>query len=247
MRIFHLTVLSRMAVYLSPATLMRVQVQNTMSPAWGRYHPHQSDMRASQNHLGSAPFPLHLSSSPCLERSLFLALQERKFQPGMALRLNPALGQKQPHLRASRSWLLRLYEESAYHVSHKAPEPTHVTYMLAINEGDSVWAITTSYSIFRILYDFLKIVSLSGCVWVCTYMHVSWHTYRERSGNNLWKSVFSLHHMNAKDWNQVIRLGGKHPYLLSNLAGPVFCLFPLEIFSCYAIQTGSKLMETLLP
>lgn len=90
--------------------------------------------------LGSALFPLHHSFSPCLERSLFPALikwarpfQERKFQPGMALRLNPTLGQKQPHLRASSSWLLRLYEESKsimYLIKHLSQ---HMCYIYVSN------------------------------------------------------------------------------------------------------------------
>lgn len=35
-------------------------------------------------------------------------------------------------------------------------------------------------------------------------------------------SVLSLYHMDHKDSTQVIRLGGKHIYLLSHLAGPTF-------------------------
>lgn len=53
---------------------------------------------------------------------------------------------------------------------------------------------------------------------MCTYLHVS--LYVCGSQNNLWVLVIFFHHVGSRNWNQVIRLGVKYLYPLSDLLRP---------------------------
>lgn len=50
-------------------------------------------------------------------------------------------------------------------------------------------------------------------------MHV--HTYMWRSEDNVWELLF-FYHVGPRHQAQVVRLGSKSLYLLSNLSGSVF-------------------------
>lgn len=57
---------------------------------------------------------------------------------------------------------------------------------------------------------------MGTCVSLWLSIWCSVHVVREQ----LWEPVLSLDHVVSRDWNQVIRLGNKHLYLQSHLAGP---------------------------
>lgn len=66
---------------------------------------------------------------------------------------------------------------------------------------------------------------------MCTHVphaHVCHSMWRSKYG--LWESFLSFHHVSSGDQTHITRLGGKHPYLLRDLAGALcydYCLIRL--------------------
>lgn len=96
----------------------------------------------------------------------------------------------------------------------------------------SLWTLGTLGSTFRLLsanvFNYIIIVCVSGLAWA----HVG-------LGCRLWELVPSFHHVGSKDGTRVTRVGSKHPYLLSPLAGPEsFILLSDFCMSGNKIRTG---------
>lgn len=78
------------------------------------------------------------------------------------------------------------------------------------------------------MFNYIIIACVLGLAWA----HVG-------LGCRLWELVPSFHHVGSKDGTRVTRVGSKHPYLLSPLAGPEsFILLSDFCMSGNKIRTG---------
>ena len=60
----------------------------------------------------------------------------------------------------------------------------------------------------------------------------------ERIEDNLRELVFSVHYVGPRDQTHIIRLGGKHLYLVSHLSGPKGTFKPGMVTHIYDQSTG---------
>lgn len=121
------------AVWLSLAILMRVQVQYMSLSSLGVVSPISTWQKNYSKPLWSSTFPFHLIFIPPPFPTPIKGVkpfQERKHQLSFEAQSHSWANYK-PHLKAWRSWLLRLCKESnsiMYFIEHIC-----VQYMLAIN------------------------------------------------------------------------------------------------------------------
>lgn len=73
------------------------------------------------------------------------------------------------------------------------------------------------YFLYRFREVLVNLVTFKIFLNLCSCVHLHAVVCMWRLEDSLWELALSFYRMGSKDWTQIVRLGGKHPYLLLTL------------------------------